>query len=79
MYPNTALSAWQLTIMAVVPVMALTVWLVAVYRAARDTGGNQQAAAASPPKAAAAASGSRPPSVVSGREPERPPADRAAA
>jgi len=36
MYPNPALSAWQMTIMAVVPVVALTVWLIAIYVAARE-------------------------------------------
>jgi hypothetical protein len=41
MYPNSALSAWQLAVMAVVPVMALAAWLTAVYLAARDTGGAQ--------------------------------------
>lgn len=79
MYPNPALPAWEMAIMAVVPVMALTVWLVAIYLAARDTGGHKQAAAGSPPASAAAGSGSRSPSVVGGREPERPSADRTAA
>jgi hypothetical protein len=79
MYPNPALPAWEMAIFAVVPVVALVIWLVAVYLAARDTGGSEQAAAGAPPKSAAATSGSRPPSVVSGREPKRPPADRAAA
>ncbi len=36
MYPNIALSAWQMAIMAVVPVVALAVWLIAVYAAARS-------------------------------------------
>jgi membrane protein implicated in regulation of membrane protease activity len=36
MYPNTALSAWQLAIMAVVPVTALAVWLIAIFLAARE-------------------------------------------
>ena len=45
MYPNSALSAWQLAIIAVVPVMALAAWLTAIYLAARDTGGHKQAAA----------------------------------
>ena len=38
MYPNSALSAWQLTIMAVVPVMLLVAWLIAIYVAAREPG-----------------------------------------
>ena len=49
MYPNSALSAWQLAVMAVVPVLALAAWLTAIYLAARDTGGHGQAAAGSPP------------------------------
>ena len=79
MYPNPALPAWEMTIVAVVPVMALVIWLVTIFLAARDTGGTEQAAAGAPPNSAAATSGSRPPSVVSGREPKRPPADRAVA
>jgi|GEM_PF-2425749 len=35
MYPNTALSAWQLAIIAVVPVTALAAWLIAIFLAAR--------------------------------------------
>jgi hypothetical protein len=77
MYPNSALSAWQLAIMAVVPVMALAAWLTAIYLAARDTGGHKQAAAGSPPESATAGKGSR--SLPPAREPGRPPADRAAA
>jgi hypothetical protein len=77
MYPNSALSAWQLAIMAVVPVMVLAAWLTAVYLAARDTGGRKQATAGSPPESAAAGKGSR--SLSPAQEPGRPPADRAAA
>ena len=36
MNPDTALSAWQLAIMAVVPVAALAAWLTAIFRTARD-------------------------------------------
>jgi hypothetical protein len=36
MYPNTALSAWELAIMAVVPVTALAGWLAAIFLAARE-------------------------------------------
>ncbi len=50
MNPNSALFAWQLAVMAVVPVVALAAWLTAVYLAARDTGGHKQAAAGSPPE-----------------------------
>lgn len=78
MYPNTSLAAWQLAVMAVVPVAALTAWLTAVYLAARDRGGHDQAAAGSAPGAAAATTGSRRPAPA-GREPDRPSADRTAA
>jgi hypothetical protein len=78
-YPNSALPAWEMAIVAVIPVLALVIWLVTIFLAARDGGGSKQAVAGAPPKSAAAPSGSRPPSVVSGREPERPPADRAVA
>ena len=54
-------------------------WLTAVYLAARDPGGHDQAAAGSAPGATAADTGSRTPAASSGREPERPSADRAAA
>ena len=79
MYPNPALPAWEMAIVAVVPVTALVIWLVTIFLAARDGGGSKQAAAEFGGAPAAATSGSRPPSVVSGREPERPPTDRAAA
>ncbi|MGD0702974.1 MAG: hypothetical protein ABSA02_24205 [Trebonia sp.] len=35
-YPNSGLSAGQLAIMAVVPVLALAIWLVGVFVAARE-------------------------------------------
>jgi hypothetical protein len=35
MNPNSALAAWQLAIMAVVPVAALAAWLSAIFLAAR--------------------------------------------
>jgi ABC-type uncharacterized transport system permease subunit len=79
MYPNPALPAWELAIMAIVPVMALAAWLATIYLAARDTRGHKQAAAGSSPEPATAGTGSPSSSVVSGREPGRPPADRAAA
>ena len=41
--PNTVLSAWQMTIMAVVPLLALLGWLIAIFIAAR--GPRQRAAA----------------------------------
>jgi hypothetical protein len=36
MYPNSALSAGQLAIIAVVPVLCLAIWLIGVFVAARD-------------------------------------------
>ena len=36
MYPNSALSAGQLALVAVVPVLCLAIWLVCVFIAARD-------------------------------------------
>jgi hypothetical protein len=36
MYPNSALSAGQLALVAVVPVLCLAIWLVGVFIAARD-------------------------------------------
>ena len=59
MNPNSALSAWQLAIMAVVPVAALAVWLSAIFLAAREPRGRAQAAAASPAGAAAQKRGPR--------------------
>lgn len=47
MNPNSALSAWQLAVMAAVPVAALAVWLTAIFLAARQPSGRAQAVAAS--------------------------------
>ena len=79
MNSHMALSAWQLAVMAVVAVAALAVWLSAVYLAARDPERHDQAAAGSAPGAAAAGTSSRSLVPTGEREPERPPADRAAA
>jgi len=79
MYPNPALSAWQMTIMAVVPVVALTVWLIAIYVAAREPSRQNLEVAGSPAEPAAAGTGSRSPAKPGEREPERPPAGRQAA
>jgi len=78
MYPNSALSAWQLAVIAVVAVTALTAWLAAVYLAARDPGGHDRAAAGSPAGPAAtgevegAGADSRSPAAAGEREPQRP-------
>jgi hypothetical protein len=71
MNPNSALSAWQLAIMAVVPVAALVAWLTAIYVAAREPRGHDLAAAGSPAESATAGTGER--------ESEQPPPDRMAA
>jgi hypothetical protein len=36
MYPNPALSAGQLALIAIVPILCVAIWLVAVFVAARD-------------------------------------------
>jgi len=48
MYPNSALSAWQLAVIAVVAVAALAGWLIAVFLAAREPGRQDLAVAGSP-------------------------------
>jgi len=79
MYPNIVLSVWQLTIMAVVPVVLLFAWLIAIYVASREPGRQDLAAAGSAGAPATAGTGSRSPAKPGEREPERPPADRQAA
>jgi hypothetical protein len=46
--PNSVLSVWQLTLIAVVPLVLLIGWLIAIFLAAREPRGQAQAAAASP-------------------------------
>jgi hypothetical protein len=82
MYPNPALSAWQLATIAIVAVGTLAIWLTAVYLAAREPRGHEQAAAGTSAGSAVARTRSRPPAsptTAGEREPERPPADRTAA
>jgi len=79
MYPNSALSAWQLTIMAVVPVVTLVGWLIAIYVAAREPARLDQAAALSPVEPAIIGIGSRAPAPAGSPEPALPPAGRKAA
>lgn len=55
MYPNTALSAVELTVIAVVPVLCLAIWLIGVFVAARDQGRETGAGASSLPQSPAAA------------------------
>jgi hypothetical protein len=67
-HPNTALSAWQLAIIAVVTVTCLSAWLIAIFLAGRDPR-HDRAAGASPPEAVgtspagATAVGAAPPSA----------------
>ena len=48
MYPDSALSAGQLAIMAVVVVVSLAAWLIAVFLAARQPRGTSAAVNAGP-------------------------------
>ena len=68
------LSAWQLTIMAIVPVAALFAWLIAIYVAAREPGGQTRRRPVHPRGSATAGTGSRTPAEVGEPEPDgRPP------
>ena len=79
MYPNSVLSVWQLTIMAVVPVVLLFAWLIAIFVASREPARKDLAVAGSPAEPAAVGTGSRLPAKPGEREPERSPTDRQAA
>ena len=68
-YPNSALPAWQLAVIAVVAAGALAVWLVAVFLAARPSGRADEAALASPSESAAA--GTEQPAVADKPQPTR--------
>jgi len=60
MYPNPALSAGEMAIMAVVPVLCLAIWLVSVFVAARQPRPRDSAAGtASPPQHPAVTDGSQ--------------------
>jgi hypothetical protein len=75
MNPNSALSVWQLAVMAVIPVAALAMWLTVIFLAGREPRGHAQAAAASPVGAAAPETRSVyvvPAPVTGEREPARP-------
>ena len=50
-YPNSALSAWQLALIAVVPVLALAAWLILIFVADRQP--RHRAAGTTSPSAAA--------------------------
>jgi hypothetical protein len=72
MYPDSALSAGQLAIMAVVVVVSLAAWLIAVALAARQPRGTSTATNAGPHEQETAAAVTRLPSDDS-------PADKTAA
>jgi hypothetical protein len=78
MYPNTALSAWQLAIMAMVPVTALAVWLTAIFLAAREPR-RDRATAVSPGETARTTVASMTRAGADEREPSQQAADRKAA
>ena len=48
-YPNSALSGWQLALIAVVAVSSVAGWLVAVFLAARAPRADRAAGASAPP------------------------------
>ena len=77
-YPNTALPAWQLAVIALVAVAALTAWLVAVFLAARPSRRADQGALASP-AARPGAAGTEQPATTAEPEPARPAGRREAA
>jgi hypothetical protein len=75
MNPSSALSVWQLAVMAVVPVAALAVWLTAIFLAAREPRGRARAAAVSPADTATPRTGSEhvvPATMTGEGEPARP-------
>lgn len=77
-YPNSALSAWQLALIAVVGVVSLSAWLISVYLANGDLGWlrvknwKKRTAAGPAPGAAAVGAGPGSPAVAAKPEPERP-------
>jgi hypothetical protein len=44
MYPNTVLAGWQLALMIIVPLASMTVWLAAIFLAARPSSGRAREA-----------------------------------
>ena len=66
-YPNSALAAWQLTMIAVVAVACLSAWLIAVFLADREPRHDRAAAASPAEPADTAAAGATP---VAAGEPE---------
>jgi hypothetical protein len=76
---NSALSVWQLTIMAVVPVMALVGWLIAIFIAAREPARPEVTAARPAAPVIAVARGTAGPAAAGHDEPAPPAPDRLAA
>ena len=68
---NSALSAWQLVMMAVIPVAALAGWIITVFIVAREPRRPKIAAAAPAAPAAVAVSGTAEPVTAGESEPER--------
>jgi hypothetical protein len=50
MYPNSALSAGQLALIAVVPMLMLAIWLISIFVAARGPRRRDTAAGATSPQ-----------------------------
>jgi hypothetical protein len=76
---NSALTAWQLTIMAVVPVLALVGWIVTIFIVAREPARPEVPAARPASPVIAVARRPAGPAVVGQDEPARPAKDRVAA
>jgi len=76
--PSTVLSAWQLAVIALAAVAALTALLVAVFLAARPSRRADQGALASP-AARPGAAGTEQPATTAEPEPARPAGRREAA
>jgi len=63
-YPSSALSAWQLAIMALVVVTSLAAWLILVFLAARQPRSTSAAASAAPREDETAATVTQRPSAA---------------
>jgi ABC-type nickel/cobalt efflux system permease component RcnA len=78
--PNSALSAWQLAVMAVVIVASLAAWLISIYLADREPRRHDRARAVSPGRVTdAAAASSINAALADEREPTRQTGSRKAA
>jgi membrane protein implicated in regulation of membrane protease activity len=77
-YPNSALPAWQLAIIAVVAVAGLSAWLIAIFLADREPR-HDRAAAASPAETADTTTVGAAPSAAGEPEPAQEAGSRRAA